>query len=213
MRPAVVLFAKAPVPGRVKTRLLARYSPAEAAKLHSAFVRDMLGKLSEIAGAADLELHTDTSTDAWSDIKVARSLQRAGDLGQRMLHALDVGLSAHRPRVMIVGSDAPTLPNGHLLELLRADADVALGPAEDGGYYAISCRRTHAAMFAGVEWSGKDALEQTVRACNACGFRVAIGAEWFDVDTPAEVDRLAHDSDLPPATKAWIERYFRSTQK
>jgi len=213
MRPSVVLFAKAPVPGRVKTRLLARYSAAESAGLHEAFVRDMLGKLNEVASVADLELHTDTLTDAWSDIKVARSLQPAGDLGQRMLHALRAGLSAHRPRVMIVGSDAPTLPNGHLLALLRADADVALGPAEDGGYYAISCRRTHPAMFAGVEWSGQNVLDQTIRACQACGLSVAAGREWFDIDTPADVDRLACCSDLPPATAAWIERHSRDARK
>ena len=80
-----------------------------------------------------------------------------------MLHALRRALAAGRPQAMIVGSDVPTLPAGHLSRLLRAKVDVALGPAVDGGYYAIACRKTHPRMFAGVEWSGARALHDTVR--------------------------------------------------
>lgn len=198
MRPVIILFAKAPVPGRVKTRLLSRFSPEEAAELHHAFVADTLETLSKINGA-NCELHTDTISDAWPEANVTRSLQCEGNLGLRMFHALRGGL-AKAPRAMIVGSDAPTLPVSHLVELLGAPADVALGPTEDGGYYAIACRRIDERMFDGVHWSGPGAREETAKACEACGLSVALGHEWFDIDTPEDVDRLARDGNLPPAT-------------
>lgn len=204
MRPLLILFAKAPVPGRVKTRLQPDFSPEQSAELHRAFVRDTLQTLHGMAPVADLELHTDTDTDAWRDVEVARQLQMGGDLGARLFQALHGGLEVGRPQVMVVGSDAPTLPVAHLAELLRIDADVAIGPSEDGGYYAIAARRVHPRMFAGVEWSGPKALEGTVAACRACGLTVATGKNWFDVDTAAELARLAASPGLPPHTAAWL---------
>lgn len=158
---------------------------------------------------ADLELQTDALTDAWHDIEVARSVQVTGDLGRRMLHALDRALAAGRPQAMIVGSDVPTLPAGHLSRLLRAKADVALGPAVDGGYYAIACRKTHPRMFAGVEWSGARALHDTVRAAEACGLTVELGETWFDIDSPEDLVRLASSPNLPPDTWGWFRRHAR----
>jgi hypothetical protein len=193
VRPVIVLYAKAPVPGRVKTRLGVRVGEARAARLHEAFVRDMLAMLATHAGAADLELHTDIPTDAWSDLAVARALQPAGDLGERMYLTLDAALRAGRPQVMIVGGDAPTLPAAHIGLLLAAAADVALGPCRDGGYYAIACRRVHPRMFRGVPWSHQEALQATIRACRACGLSVEIGEEWFDVDVPEDLERLSAD--------------------
>jgi len=181
MAPLVILFAKAPVAGRVKTRL--GLEASRAARLHEAMVRDTLAMLRALD--AELELHTDVATDAWAEFAVPRKLQAAGDLGARMLAALEAGR-----QVMIVGSDAPTLPLGHLEWLLASSADVALGPAEDGGYYAISCRRIHQRMFAGVEWSTRRTLEQTVAAAEACGLSVELGPVWFDVDSPEDLARL-----------------------
>ncbi|MEZ5352282.1 MAG: TIGR04282 family arsenosugar biosynthesis glycosyltransferase [Bryobacteraceae bacterium] len=182
--PAVIVFAKAPVPGRVKTRL--GLPPEQAARLHYEFVEATLRTCAQLE--ARVELHTDAETEAWRDAKVDRALQVPGDLGDRMLAAL-----RSRPApVMIVGSDAPTLPADHLrglLGLLR-EADVALGPTEDGGYYAIACRRTEVRMFAGVEWSTDRTLAQTVASCEACGLTVALGERWFDVDTPADLARI-----------------------
>jgi rSAM/selenodomain-associated transferase 1 len=206
MRPAIILFAKAPIAGRVKTRLQPEVSPAQAAALHEAFVRDMLASLLEMADRFDIELHTDTCTDAFSDVKVARRLQIEGDLGRRMRHAIEAGLGEGRPQVMIVGSDAPNLPIGYLARLLASPAAVALGPAEDGGYYAISCRAVAAGMFARVEWSSPDALRQTVEACQACGLTTELGEPWSDIDTARDLARLILRGGLPRHTQAWIEQ-------
>ena len=205
MRPAIILFAKAPVPGRVKTRLAARLSVEQAAELHGCFVRDMLEMLAVFAPVADLELHSDTEGDEWRGLEVARFRQVEGDLGRRLLHALEEGLKAGREKVVIAGSDAPTLPAGYIARLLNSRADVALGPCEDGGYYAIACRRTHPRMFAGVQWSGSQALMETAQACRTCGLTVEFAEPWFDVDTPADFERLAVQGPLPRHTAGWLE--------
>ncbi len=200
----MILFARAPVPGRVKTRLAARLGPERAAELHTAFVADMLDLLASQEASADVELHTDTLTDAWAEVKVSRHLQSGGDLGARIYTALQNSLAEGRSRAMIVGSDAPTLPASHLSKLLASPADMALGPTGDGGYYAISCRRVHPEMFRGVRWSRPDVLERTVAAAQRCGLSVELGPHWFDVDTPADLVRLIASGELPRHTAAWI---------
>ena len=171
-----------------------------AAELHRAFVTDSLAKLKEFTNVADLQLHTDIHTDAWSELGVAREVQIPGDLQLKLLHALGQGLAAGRPQVIIFGSDSPTLPHAHVRRLLDSTADVALGPCEDGGYYAIACRRIHPDMFAGVAWSTPNALEQTERAAGACGLSVERGDLWYDVDGPEDLARLLAEPGVPSST-------------
>jgi uncharacterized protein len=205
MRPAILLFAKAPVAGRVKTRLQDWLGSGATLALHRAFVLDMLDKLLTLGDLADIELHTDIETDAWKLPGVSRRTQSGADLGLKMLHALSAGLDQFREQVCIVGSDAPSLPPAHLRALLASPADLALGPCEDGGYYAIAARRTHREMFHGVEWSSTRALAQTERAAEAAGLSVARGPVWYDVDLPEDVLRLEHDANLPLNTRQWFE--------
>jgi uncharacterized protein len=205
MCPAIILFAKAPVAGKVKTRLQDRLGVEATLALHVAFVFDMLDKLSQMSGFADIELRTDTKTDVWRSAQVTCGEQAAGDLGLKMLHALSASLAQGRESVCIVGSDAPTLPAAHLKALLATPADVALGPCEDGGYYAIACRRAHSKMFRGVEWSSDRALVQTERAARSCGLSVERGPGWWDVDRPEDLSRLLRGGDLPRHTRLWFD--------
>lgn len=206
LRPVIILFAKAPIPGRVKTRLFPRLSPAEAASLHDAFVRDMISSFEELRDCADLELHTDALVAGWAPKGWTTLVQHEGDLGLKMLQALSTALARGHERAMIVGSDAPTLPVAHLRALLACEADVALGPADDGGYYAICCRRAHPEMFRNVAWPGANTLDETVAACHRCGLSVGIGPQWWDVDTPSDLERLANSPDLPANTAAWLRK-------
>jgi hypothetical protein len=186
VRPVIILFAKAPVPGCVKTRLAQTIGPEAAATLHERFVTATLERICMLSSIAGVELHTDIETGAWRQFAIPRKLQCAGDLGTRMLSALQ-----SHPHAMILGSDSPNLPVDHLTDLLAREEDVVLGPAEDGGYYAISCRRTHPDMFHGVRWSTGEALADTVHAARACGLTVSLGQMWFDVDTPGDLERLS----------------------
>jgi rSAM/selenodomain-associated transferase 1 len=185
--PLVILFAKAPVPGRVKTRL--GLDPERAAALHSWFVRQTLEMLERCAGV-EVELSTDEPTVAWPEFSGRRTVQTSGNLGMRIYAGLRGALAAGRGKALVVGSDSPGLPPSHIHALLASRADVAFGPAEDGGFYAIACSRTDPAMFDAVHWSTSSALEDTVQASRNCGLTVELGPSWFDVDRPEDLARL-----------------------
>lgn len=206
-RPLVVLFAKAPVAGRVKTRLCPPLTPVEASELHSAFVSDAGETIMGLAESVDLELSTDVTTEAWPEIGAARSVQVAGDLGARLLDVIGHGLSAGREVAMAMGSDSPGLPAAHVLELVGSAADVTLGPTEDGGFYAIACRAVHREMFFGVRWSTEHALSDVVRQASACGLSISLGPSWFDVDVEADLPRLVDMPGLGRNTAEWARRY------
>jgi rSAM/selenodomain-associated transferase 1 len=186
MPPVIILFAKAPVPGKVKTRLTPHLTPPQAARLHQALVEDTWCRLQQLADIATLELHTDIATDAWPEI-THRKTQVDGHLGVRMLHALSKAFEQGAPQAMIVGSDIPELPVDHLRLLLDSPSQVALGPVRDGGYYAISCRATHPNMFDDVRWSTSHALADTINCCARAGLSVSVGPSWHDVDSPEDL--------------------------
>src|SRR5260370_33694286 len=127
MRPAIILFAKAPVAGRVKTRLEEALGTEATLSLHQAFVLDTLDKLLTLREAADIELHTDIQTDVWRHPEVTSRTQMPGDLGLKMLHAFGSRWAC------IVEDDAPTLPAAHIEPSLARPAGVSLGPHEDDG--------------------------------------------------------------------------------
>jgi uncharacterized protein len=186
--PLVIVFAKAPQPGKVKTRL--GLEPAVAASVHAEFVRRTLQIVCAFSGEAELELCLDAPCTAWSEFEIRRSLQHEGDLGVRIYAALARGLAAGHPNVIILGSDSPTLPPEHIRFLLTSNADVALGPTRDGGYYGIACRKIMPNMFDAVRWSTGEALADTVGALRRCGLSHVLGREWFDVDTPEDLRQL-----------------------
>lgn len=218
-RPRIALFAKAPQPGRVKTRLAAGlpgplpHAQLWAARFHQHFVSSFLSRLAAtpFVDRADWELHLDIWTDVFPSWPVTRRRQVSGGLGEKMLAAFEgrsepigedlscrvgegAGAALGSERVQVIlGTDAPTLPVGHIEDLLAGSADVALGPAEDGGYWGIRAWRTHPAMFANVRWSSPQALADTRAACEACGLTVEMGLPWYDIDTAEDLERLRRE--------------------
>jgi rSAM/selenodomain-associated transferase 1 len=186
--PLLIVFAKAPRPGFVKTRL--GLDPTSAASLYAEFVERTLKTVCDLRDEAELELSLDIPCAAWSEFSVHRTIQHEGDLGLRLHAALERGLSAGHPIVVVLGSDSPTLPVEHIRWLLNCDADVALGPTLDGGYYGIGCRKIVPGMFADVRWSTRNALRDTITSIAGCGLHCVVGPEWFDVDTPEDLDRI-----------------------
>jgi rSAM/selenodomain-associated transferase 1 len=196
LRNLVILFARAPVAGRVKTRLAAGVGAETAARLHEAFVRDVAART---AARYPIELHVDEITPAWPELDCPRRLQTAGDLGVRMRTALSGALAQGFESVAVVGTDAPDLPAAHLDDLFDGNSDVRLGPAEDGGFWGICCRRIVDTMFNGVPWSSERTLERTQAACRRGGLSVTLAERWADVDEPVDLQRLAASPTLDPA--------------
>lgn len=203
LRPLVILFAKAAVPGRVKTRLCPPLSPRDAAELHWALVADTSTMLLDLADRVDLELSTDFPTDAWPAVGYRRSIQTTGDLGERLLHALASALTAGHEVAIVVGSDSPGLPSSHIRALLESNADVTLGPTTDGGFFAIACRRSASEMFDRVRWSSFETLNDVVAAASRCGLNTALSPSWFDIDVPDDLVRLPKVCTAGGETERW----------
>lgn len=210
-RDRIILLARAPIPGRVKTRLSPWVDAATAAQLHVALVRDACELLLSFRDLADIELCLDGPSDVWAAYGFAQTLQIEGSLGDRMHAALSRAIHSGYRQAVLIGSDSPGLPATHIRSLLDLDTDAALGPAEDGGYYAIKCRRVHPAMFDGVRWSTSDALADTADALARCGLTVATGPRWFDIDQPSDVLSLAARPGLPRHAASWIQAHVRNS--
>ncbi len=205
----LAVFARPPATGAVKTRLESAFGQRGAAALYEAFVADTLALCARVreAGRVEVELWASSVDDPvvveWGrQLGTVARLQPEGDLGVRLGAAFEEGLRRYQ-RVVIIGSDAPTLP----LELIAAafaaldDASMALGPSNDGGYYAIGATHLVRPRFEGVRWSTGNALEDTVRANR--DLELAMLSPWYDIDEPADVDVLrAHLSSNPKAAPA-----------
>ena len=202
--PVIVLFAKAPVPGRVKTRLQPFLSAAQASALHEAMVRDALEMLADLSAFADVELHTDVPTESWFEFPYPRRRQPDGDLGCRLHETLRRALESGRPRALVLGSDSPGIPVSQVRSLLVSDADVKVGPTEDGGFHGISARRTTPSMFEGVRWSTATTLADTELSLRRGGLSVEIGDSWFDIDEPQDLLRLPEVKSIGRHTAAWF---------
>jgi hypothetical protein len=207
MSNAIALFAKTPMAGCVKTRLQPQLTPEQSASLHAALVADVWDMLGQIPDA-DRWLFSD-GTDGRFEELAQNHLRRqpAGDLGIRMLRCFEQLAAEGYGRTLIVGADSPTLPAAYLrmgFELLT-QVDAVLGPTEDGGYYAVGCRRPHTGMFSGVEWSTDRTFEQTEAAFDRAGLSFARLPVWYDIDRYEDLRRLAEEPDLPLNTRRWLE--------
>lgn len=208
MPSAVVLFAKTPVPGGVKTRLTPPLSDIEAAAFHSACVRDVWEKIAHLE--ARRYFYSDSMwLEAGEDPPVgahALRLQRGANLGERMFHCFRELAEEGHGAVLIVGSDSPTLPASYLAEGIEAlsRTDCVLGPTEDGGYYAIGCRAPHPEMFAGVPWSSPETMARTAESLRTIGRSIHSLASWYDVDTVDDLRRLAGETSLPSHVGRWV---------
>ncbi|KPK50903.1 MAG: hypothetical protein AMJ63_13545 [Myxococcales bacterium SG8_38_1] len=205
----LVVFARPPAIGTTKTRLRRAFGERGAAALYEAFVTDTLDLCARVreAGRVDVELWATSIDDPvvseWGRrLAAVPRLQPDGDLGVRLSAAFDEGLKRYE-RVVIIGSDLPTLPLGLIIAAFDAlnGASMALGPANDGGYYAIGATHLVRPRFEGVRWSTTNSLEDTVRANG--DLEIAMLPPWYDIDEPADLDILrAHLSARPKAAPA-----------
>jgi uncharacterized protein len=214
-RRLLLLFTKPAREGRVKTRLIGDLTPAQAAALHVAFLEDLLDRLR--AGLReDIELRLAWALDPEEAVPsgpLPGVRQEGSDLGERLYRALS-GAAAEAGAVMALGSDHPTLPLEMVhraFERVESGADVALGPAEDGGYYLIALRAGAVAprLFEEIAGSTGQVLAATLDRCRELGLAVELLPEASDVDTPEDLRRLAArmagDGDLGcPRTHALL---------
>jgi rSAM/selenodomain-associated transferase 1 len=187
---ALILFAKAPVPGQVKTRLCPPLTPDEAAGLHGSFVLDALERSRAVRGLDRFLACAPSADHVFFKIMEERQgvrlmSQEGGDLGARMTHALKAALALGYRHVVMAGTDLPTLSPAFYTQALDllARHDVVLGPALDGGYYLVGLNQDLSELFAGIPWSTDQVLARTKTKADSLGLKTGLLPACRDVDT------------------------------
>ena len=219
MRHGLVVVAKPPVPGRVKTRLCPPLTPATAAALYTAFLRDTVALARAVAGMEVLLLYpplpgAEVVLVGAVGPDVCLLPQRGQGLGAALSGAAADLLAAGYASITLISSDNPTLPPAYVAEAVHAleSADVVLGPAEDGGYYLIALREPHLGLFEGITWSTAVVFAETLERAAALGLRVATIPPWYDVDEVGSLRRLHAEVAVGPDHPAAHTRAFLLAQ-
>jgi uncharacterized protein len=194
---AVIVFARAPQPGRVKTRLVPRLGGWGAARLHRRLARRTL-RIAQAASCGPVELHGTPRArhpfflQCARESKIVLRQQRGRELGERMFNALAGGLRRHGAAIL-VGTDCPALEVRDLRRAARALAggcDAVIAPAEDGGYPLIGLRRASRRLFEDIAWGGPDVFARTAERLDRLGWRWRRLRTLWDVDRPDDLARL-----------------------
>lgn len=196
----LLVIAKEPVPGRVKTRLTPAYTPAEAAELAAAALADTLDAVAA-APAGRRTLVLDGAPGAWLPPGVEVIPQRGGGLDERLANAFAdafAGDGAGRPLVLI-GMDTPQVTPALLAAAAGAldGRDAVFGPAADGGFWLLGLRRPDARLLRGVPMSRPDTGAAQLARLRGAGLRVATLPELTDVDTPRDAAAVAAGGGAP----------------
>jgi rSAM/selenodomain-associated transferase 1 len=196
IKACVVIFAKAPIPGEVKTRLIPALGAEGAAMLHAALVERAVEAANRTKFAVEVCCAPNADhpffTDSHEEFGCVLSDQGEGNLGGRMLHALEALLPVF-DQVAIVGADCPALTSKHIKQAITCltDIDVVLIPADDGGYVLIAVRRITPSMFDGIDWGTSTVLAQQRGALQRAGLTFVELETLWDVDRPEDLSRLA----------------------
>ena len=195
MSTCIILFAKAPWPGKVKTRLLGACTPQEAAELYRVFLLDSAALLR--SSGAQLKVVACEPPEAQGELAgllggegLVFVPQPQAGLGERLARLFACAFDQGMERVVALGSDSPSLPAAYVEEALAllGEREVVLGPSTDGGYYLIGLRRPAPELFAGIAWSTGQVLAQTLERLG--GRSLGLLPMWYDVDTPQDAGLL-----------------------
>ncbi|KDE55903.1 TIGR04282 family arsenosugar biosynthesis glycosyltransferase [Methanoculleus sp. MH98A] len=203
MRAAAVM-ARMPVPGEVKTRLVPPLTSWEAARLYTGFLLDTIELLASLEGTRPFVAYTPPAAGGFFSGIVPpgfSTLPQAGkDLGERLDDVTAALFSRGATAVVLCDSDSPTLPGRYITEAFRRldEADVVIGPCDDGGYYLIGMRKRLPRLFEGIPWSSAHVTQRTVEAAERLGLSVSLLKPWYDVDTAADLARLCREVAASP---------------
>lgn len=214
---ALIVFAKHPTPGRVKTRLTPSLTPNEAAELYRCMLLDTLAKARSISDTQGVLCYQSEPAALPFFRSIAPDFvvepQNGCDLGARMATAFSRVFSRGHRHAVIIGTDSPDLPAEYVHQAFRELADDAvdavLGPSEDGGYYLLALKQVYECLFAGIAWSTGTVTRVSLARAEEAGLRVKLLPVWHDVDTDADLERceLLHAANGAPMTREFLLKY------
>ena len=228
MKICLIVFAKNPVPNQVKTRLIPTLSPEQAAALYTAFLTDWCEALAKLSDVDLVIAHT--PANAQSDLQAligddAIYIPQVGiDLGERLISATQWAAEHGYTKILLVGSDSPTLPVSYISEALTLlnSRDTVIGPSTDGGYYLIgfsaaALTTTVPRVFEGIAWSTAEVFQQTVGRIHSAEATLGLLPPWYDIDTAEDLAflrahiaamRLAGDTVQAVRTESVLTELF-----
>ena len=216
--PTLALFAKLPRPGAVKTRLIPELGEAAATDLYKAMLADGIARLRRFDDRSrKAEIWWSSAPQAAAgerleETNITEHVQAGGNLGDRMATAVRHALHSGRPAGVVLGVDAPTLPDECILRLdrtLTRPQSIAVIPALDGGYVALGATSDPLPLFDNISWGGDRVLSSTRERAKALGWHWFEAEPWYDVDIFDDLTRLREDclrntGVRTPATRAWF---------
>ena len=228
MKTCVIVFAKNPIPNEVKTRLIPPLSPEQAATLYTAFLTDWCAALAELSDV-DLVIAY-TPAEAQPDLQAligndAIYIPQVGiDLGERLTSATQWAAEHGWTKILLVGSDSPTLPISYISQALTLldSRNIVIGPSTDGGYYLIgfsveTLATTGAHVFEDIGWSTAEVFQQTVARICAAEATFGLLPPWYDIDRAEDLAflhahisamRLAGDTVQAVRTESLLTKLF-----
>ena len=215
MTRSLVVMAKRPAAGATKTRLVPPLTGAQAANLYECFLLDALQIARSIPDAVRYIAYPPADGQDYF-LRLAPDFapvpQIGAGLGDRLAYVIEE--IAHRDAgpVVAMSSDSPTLPAAHVARafdvLARDEADVVLGPCDDGGYYLIALARPQPRLLREVPMSTPEVLRDTLALAAAAGLRAALLPSWYDIDVAGDLRRLAAELAASPSEGAHHTRVF-----
>ncbi len=220
MSTCLIIFAKNPVPGKVKTRITPHITPTDAAKLYEAFIADIVSNALKLQCerivVAYTPLNAETSFHKICGQSIHYIPQEGYGLGERMKNAFRHAFSKGSKSVVIIGTDSPTLPLPYIRNAFSAleEVPIAIGPTFDGGYYLIGLSEQNEDIFDGIEWSTSSVFSQTLAKIRSVNKKFYLLSPWYDVDTPEDLEflrshiiamKLSGASDIPINTMQFLE--------
>ena len=210
-----IIMAKVPIAGTVKTRLEPFLTPEQCAELAECLLLDTVSKAESLQNQIIIAYTPFEKRDVLLKLLPTQKTlveQKGKNLGDRMFHALNFAFSQNADAVVMIGTDSPTFPPEFIQQAFKnlKKTEAVLGKTEDGGFYLIGLRTVRKEIFENVEWSSPKTFRQTVRNIKNLGLKLSLLPTWFDVDLPADLERLRKDlaetSIIAPQTFDWLEK-------
>lgn len=196
MKRAIIIMAKVPRAGNVKTRLQPFLSAEQCILLSEAFLEDAINKAKRIDEKLIIAFSPVEERgyfDKFGDENLILTEQKGADLGERMFNAFQFALSQNSDSAVMIGTDSPTFPADYIeqaFEFLELETDAILGKTADGGFYLIGLRKLNREIFENVAWSSGKTFEQTYRNIMKLDLHLREVPSWFDVDEKNDLLKL-----------------------
>lgn len=193
----VLVFQKNEVLGRVKTRLASGMGDLRALEIYRHLIQSTYSVLEDVL-APVWTYYSDFIPEIVNPLIAKSFVQEGQDLGERMANAFERSFESGMEKVVLIGTDCPTLQSQHLNQAFEAltHSDLVLGPATDGGYYLIGMKRKADYLFEGISWSTAEVLSQTLAVATAHGLHFTLLDELSDIDTQEDWERYRSQIEI-----------------